>query len=117
MFLKHSHTDAQILQSSGRVPAIRIMLLISTVMFQFSQSSQQMKSRLPFFVYFLGMFPLGYWQDSVRALLGNWLAFIAVIGYLLTLRLIGWEVVQLVDFRHKKSIIEYNCLVEELKKK
>jgi len=75
-----------------------------------------MKNRLPFFVYFLGMFPLGYWQDSVRALLGNWLAFAAVIGYLLTLRLIGWALVQFVGFRRKKSIIEHNRLVEQRKR-
>lgn len=76
-----------------------------------------MNSRLPYFVYFLGMFPLGYWQDSVRALLGNSLAFVAVIGYLLMLRLIGWGLVKLMDFKHKKSIIEHNCLVEERQKK
>lgn len=93
------------------------MFFTPNVMFQLSQFSQQMKSRLPFFVYFLGMFPLGYWQDSVRVLLGNWFAFVAVIGYLLTLRLIGLRLVKLLDFRHKKSIIEHNCLVEELKKK
>jgi hypothetical protein len=76
-----------------------------------------MKNRLPFFVYLVGMFPLGYWQDSVRALLGDWLAFVAVIGYLLILRLVGWSLVRLVDLRHKRSIIEHNRLVEERKKK
>jgi hypothetical protein len=76
-----------------------------------------MKNRLPFFVYFLGMFPLGYWQDSVRVLLGDGMAFVVVIGYLLALRLIGWALVQFADFRHKKSIIEHNRSVEERKQK
>ncbi len=76
-----------------------------------------MKNRLPFFVYSLGLFPLVYWQDSVRALLGDWLAFVVVIGYLLVLRLIGWALVQFVDFRRKKSIIEHNRSVEERKQK
>ena len=86
-------------------------------MFQFAQFSYRMKNRLPFVVYFLGMFPLGYWQDAVRTLLGDWLAFVAVIGYLLMLRLIGWALVRLVDFRHKETIIEHNRLVEERKNK
>lgn len=63
------------------------------------------------------MFPLGYWQDAVRAQLGDWLSFVVAIGYLLTLRLIGWALVQFVDFRHKKSIIEHNRSVEERKQK
>ena len=61
------------------------------------------------------MFPLGYWQDAVRAQLGDWLSFVVAIGYLLTLRLIGWALVQFVDFRHKKSIVEHNRSVEERK--
>ena len=76
-----------------------------------------MKRLLPFFVYLLGMFPLGYWQDSVQAQLGGWLAFVVLIGYLLTLRLIGWALVRFVDFRHLKSITEHNRLVEDRKMK
>lgn len=72
-----------------------------------------MKNRLPFFVYLAGMFPLGYWQDSLRSLLGDWLALLSVIAYLLMLRLIGALLVRLVDFRHRLAVAEHNRLVEE----
>lgn len=85
-------------------------------MFYFAQVSDQMKSRLPFYVYLLGLLPLGYWQGTVRALLGDWLAFAVCIAYLLLLRLIGWSLVRFVEYSHKRSIREHNRLVEERKK-
>ena len=82
----------------------------------FTQVSDRMKNRLPFLIYLVGMFPLGYWQNSVRALLGDGLAFIVCLAYLLMLRLIGWSLVRLVDFNHKRSILEHNRSVEDRKK-
>lgn len=75
-----------------------------------------MRKHLSFLVYFAGMFPLGYWQNSLRASLGDWLAFVALIGYLLALRLLGFLLVRWSEIRHKKSIIAHNLLVENRRK-
>jgi hypothetical protein len=77
----------------------------------------KIKTRLPFVVYFFGILPLGYLQDDVRAVLGDWMSFVAILGYLFILRLIGWGLVRFVESRHLESITQHNRLVEDSKMK
>jgi UPF0716 family protein affecting phage T7 exclusion len=86
-------------------------------MFHGTLPPDQMKKHLPFLVYLAGMIPLGYWQNSLRALLGDWLGFAVLIGYLLALRFIGFLLVRLLDLRHKRSVIAHNLSVKNRKKK
>jgi hypothetical protein len=113
------HKAYQRKETCGRNLGCRLFfkMKIKSTLFQFPQFSDRMKTLLPFLVYFLGMCPLGYWQNDLRALLGDWLSFVAVLGYLFILRLIGWVLVQFVDFRYMKSITEHNRLVEDRKLK
>lgn len=74
-----------------------------------------MKSRLPFWIYLVGMFPLGYWQQAVRSELGDWLSFAVVVGYLLVLRLLGIWAVRWLEFRQKRIIAKHNLLVDSRK--
>ena len=80
-------------------------------------SPYNMKKHLPFLVYFLGMFPLGYWQHSLRAWLGDWVSFLVVIGYLFVLRLTGVLAVWLVEYWQRNAVIEHNLAVENRNRK
>lgn len=73
------------------------------------------RKRIPFWIYLAGAFPLAYWQDSVRALLGDWLSFAAGIGYLLFLRLLGFWGVRLFELRQERTIAAHNRLVDSKK--
>jgi len=75
------------------------------------------RRRLPFWIYLAGIFPLAYWQDSVRALLGDWLSFAAVIGYLLFPRLLGFWGVRLLELRQKRMIAAHNHLIDSKKQR
>ncbi|MES2945465.1 MAG: hypothetical protein V4772_21575 [Pseudomonadota bacterium] len=74
-----------------------------------------MKKHLPALVYLLGFAPLGIWQNSLRVALGDWLSFVAVVGYLLVLRLIGYLAVELFDFQKRRQIAKFNLSVEKRK--
>jgi|LakMenEpi03Aug12_release.lakeMendotaPanAssembly.Ray.scaffolds.fasta_scaffold562088_2 hypothetical protein len=74
-----------------------------------------MKKHLPKLVYLLGLGPLAYWQSSLRAALGDWLSLLAIVCYLLVLRLIGQLAIQLIDLRKKREIERFNLLVETRK--
>jgi uncharacterized membrane protein len=58
---------------------------------------------------------LAYWQSSLRAALGDWLSLLAIVCYLLVLRLIGQLAIQLIDLRKKREIERFNLLVETRK--
>ena len=73
------------------------------------------RKRLPFWIYIAGAFPLAYWQDNVRALLGDWLSFVAIIVYLLFLRLLGFWGVRLLELRKIRMIAAHNRLVDSKK--
>jgi len=73
------------------------------------------RKRLPFWIYLAGVFPLDYWQDSVRGLLGDWISIAAVIGYLLFLRLLGFWGVQLLELRQRRMIAAHNRSVTSKK--
>ena len=71
-----------------------------------------MKNRLPFWIYLVGMFHLGYWQAPVRAMLGDWLSFAVAVAYLLVLRLLGFWAVGWLELRQKRIIADHNLSVE-----
>jgi len=75
-----------------------------------------MTNRWPFWIYLFGLLPLAYWQGAMRAWLGDWLSFAAVIGYLLFLRLLGFWAVRHHQLRRRKAIAEANLLAESAKK-
>ena len=74
-----------------------------------------MKKHLPKLVYLLGLGPLAFWQNSLRAALGDWLSLLAILCYLLVLRLIGQLAIQLIEFQQKRKIESFNLLVETRK--
>lgn len=76
-----------------------------------------MKKRLPVLIYLVGMLPLGYWLHSLRAWLGDWRAFAAVVVYLLLLRLLGFLFVRLWEFKEARDIRMHNLAVEARKQK
>ena len=69
------------------------------------------KENLPVLIYFLGMFPLGYFQGTVRASLGDLLSFVAVIGYLIGLRLLGVAAVRAAVWRKQMAVAKHNSKV------
>ena len=75
-----------------------------------------MTKRLPFWIYLAGIFPLAYWQQPVRVMLGDWLSFALVVGYLLVLRLLGLLAVRWLELRQKREIAEHNLSVETRKR-
>jgi hypothetical protein len=77
----------------------------------------QMKRYLEGAVYIAGMIPLVVWKDSVRSALGDWQSLLAVVAYLLVVRLLGLLVVRIVDWSHMKSIQKHNHSVEVRKRK
>jgi hypothetical protein len=70
-----------------------------------------LKRRLPFLIYLIGMVPLGYFQDSIRVMLGDPLALAAAIGYLIALRLLGMTAVRIFEWREKAAIDQHNAAV------
>jgi O-antigen/teichoic acid export membrane protein len=86
------------------------------VMFQTMRISIE-KNRIPFLVYLVGVFLFGILQGPLRGALGDWLAFVVAISYLLLLRLIGFALVKLVEGRHRRSISEHNFQVENRNKR
>jgi len=70
-----------------------------------------LKRHLPFLVYLVGMLPLAYFQGSIRAMLGDPLAFVAAIGYLVALRLLGIAAVRIFEQREQISIDRHNAAV------
>lgn len=63
-------------------------------------------------VYLIGMFPLGMWQGSLRSAWGDLSAFVAVITYLLLLRLLGFLIVRFIDFRCQQVLVAHNQKVD-----
>ena len=76
-----------------------------------------LKRRLPFLIYLLGMVPLGYFQNSIRAMLGDPLAFATAIGYLFALRLLGIAAVRILDWRVKLAIDRHNAVIATKKER
>ena len=77
----------------------------------------QMKRYLEGAIYIAGMIPLVVWKDSVRSALGDGLSLLAVVAYLLAVRLLGLLAVRIVDWNHMKSIQKHNRSVEARKRK
>ncbi len=76
-----------------------------------------MKKRLPFLIYLLGMLPLGYWQHHLRAWLGDWQAFGAMVVYLLLLRLLGSVCVRLWEWKESRDLRMHNLAIEARRQK
>ncbi len=66
---------------------------------------------LPVLIYFFGMFPLGYFQGTVRAWLGDLLSFVVVVGYLIVLRLLGVAAVRTAEWRKQMEVAKHNAKV------
>jgi hypothetical protein len=62
-------------------------------------------------IYLIGILLLGYFQYSVRSLLGDLLSFVAIIGYLILLRLLGIAAVRAVEWRESVIIARHNAAV------
>ncbi|CAN7616824.1 hypothetical protein [Polaromonas sp. LjRoot131] len=65
-----------------------------------------MTKHWPFWIYLIGLLPLAYWQEAVRAWLGDWLSFALAIGYLLFLRLLGFWAARWQESGRAKLIAE-----------
>jgi len=74
-----------------------------------------MTKHWPFWIYLFGLLPLAYWQGAMRAWLGDWLSFAAVVGYLLFLRLVGFWAVRHYELRCRKATTEVNLAAESAK--
>ena len=74
-----------------------------------------MKKQLPRLVYLFDLMLLAFWQSSLRATLDDWFSFLAVVGYLLGLRLISHLAVCLIELQKKQKIERFNFLVESRK--
>jgi len=69
------------------------------------------KENLPVLIYFLGMFPLVYFKDTVRAWLGDLLSFVVVVCYLIVLRLLGVAAVRTAEWRKQMEVEKHNAKV------
>jgi hypothetical protein len=69
------------------------------------------KENLPVLIYFLGMFPLGYFEGTIRAWLGDLLSFVTVVGYLIVLRLLGVAAVRTAEWRKQIEVAKHNSKV------
>lgn len=76
-----------------------------------------MRKRLPVLVYLAGMLPLGYWQHPLRVWLGDWQALAAVVVYLLALRLLGFLLVRLWEYKEARGIRMHNLAIAARKQK
>ena len=70
------------------------------------------KRQVPVLVYLIGMFPLGMWQGALRLAWGDLPALVAIIAYLLLLRLLGFLLVRFIDFRSQQAVVAHNKAVE-----
>lgn len=74
-------------------------------------SRYHLKRRLPILIYLIGVSLLGYFQYSVRSLLGDLLSFVAILGYLILLRLLGAATVRAVEWRERAIVARHNAAV------
>jgi hypothetical protein len=68
-------------------------------------------------VYFIGMFPLGMWQGSLRSAWGDLPAFVVVVTYLLFLRLLGFLIVRFIELKSRQALMAQSHAVDISKQK